>query len=133
VERAFPARSVSAIDSFYEPVPPARTRSAAFVSNMSARDLINSQQTPNIRLQPIPALTTVRRFSCFPGGVHIRNVGVHEMIQRDLLAQLDAANNESEVRRRLAAGNTCLPCVSHARRLFDGIGGFALEAEKESS
>jgi len=29
---------------------------------------------PDIRLQPIPALTYLRRFSCIAGGVHIRGV-----------------------------------------------------------
>src|SRR5712692_6196211 len=32
---------------------------------------------PDIRLQPIPALTYLRRFSCVAGGVHIRVVRLH--------------------------------------------------------
>src|SRR5258708_10947993 len=41
---------------------------------MSARAPRCSLKMPDIRLQPIPVLTGLRRFSCFAGGVHVRKV-----------------------------------------------------------
>jgi hypothetical protein len=42
---------------------------------MSARAQRRSLTMPDIRLQPIPALTYLRRPSFFAGGVHIRLLG----------------------------------------------------------
>ena len=55
---------------------------------MSARALRGSHQMPDIRLQPIPALTYLRRFSCFAGGVHIRVVRQHSFEHAQFLARV---------------------------------------------
>src|SRR5581483_2755270 len=52
-----------------------RTCGYPCADSMSARAQRCSLQMPDIRLQPIPALTCyLRRFSCVAGGVHIRTV-----------------------------------------------------------
>src|SRR5581483_5618648 len=48
--------------------------------SMSARALRRSLKMPDIRLQPIPALTFLRLPSSFAAGVHIRAVRTHRYL-----------------------------------------------------